>query len=35
MPIVEVLTTSWRTVLLAGGTFIATNGIAYVFMVYV
>jgi metabolite-proton symporter len=35
IPIVEVLATSWRTVLLAGGTFIATNGIAYVFMVYV
>src|SRR3954470_2292080 len=35
LPILEVLTTSWRTVLLAGGTFIATNGIAYVFMVYV
>ena len=35
MPIVEVLTRNWRTVLLAGGTFIATNGIAYVFMVYV
>jgi metabolite-proton symporter len=35
VPIVEVVTNSWRTVLLAGGTFIATNGIAYVFMVYV
>jgi metabolite-proton symporter len=35
LPILEVLTTSWRTVLLAGGTFIATNGIAYVFMVFV
>ncbi|WAM13530.1 MFS transporter [Rhodococcus sp. JS3073] len=35
MPIVEVLTRNWRTVLLAAGTFIATNGIAYVFMVYV
>src|SRR3954453_185308 len=35
IPLVEVLTTSWRTVLLAGGTFIATNGIAYVFMVFV
>lgn len=35
MPIVEVLTKNWRTVLLAAGTFIATNGIAYVFMVYV
>ena len=35
VPMVEVLTKSWRTVLLAGGTFIATNGIAYVFMVYV
>ena len=35
IPMVEVLTKSWRTVLLAGGTFIATNGIAYVFMVYV
>ncbi|WP_166138292.1 MFS transporter [Nocardioides ochotonae] len=34
IPIVEVLTKSWRTVLLAGGTFIATNGIAYVFMAY-
>lgn len=28
MPIVEVLTRNWRTVLLAAGTFIATNGIA-------
>jgi metabolite-proton symporter len=35
LPLVEVLTESWRTVLLAGGTFIATNGIAYVFMVFV
>jgi MFS family permease len=35
VPILEVVTNSWRTVLLAGGTFIATNGIAYVFMVYV
>lgn len=35
VPIVEILTKNWRTVLLAGGTFIATNGIAYVFMVYV
>ena len=35
VPLVEVITKSWRTVLLAGGTFIATNGIAYVFMVYV
>ena len=35
IPILEVVATSWRTVLLAGGTFIATNGIAYVFMVYV
>jgi metabolite-proton symporter len=35
IPIVEVLRNSWRTVLLAGGTFIATNGIAYVFMVFV
>ncbi|WP_448612772.1 MFS transporter [Modestobacter sp. URMC 112] len=35
LPVLEVLTTSWRTVLLAGGTFIATNGIAYVFMVFV
>jgi metabolite-proton symporter len=35
IPILEVLTKSWRTVLLAGGTFIATNGIAYVFMVFV
>jgi metabolite-proton symporter len=35
LPILEVLATSWRTVLLAGGTFIATNGIAYVFMVFV
>ena len=35
VPIVEVLTQSWRTVLLAGGTLVATNGIAYVFMVYV
>jgi metabolite-proton symporter len=34
-PLLEVLTKSWRTVLLAGGTFVATNGIAYVFMVYV
>jgi MFS family permease len=35
IPILEVLRNSWRTVLLAGGTFIATNGIAYVFMVFV
>jgi metabolite-proton symporter len=35
VPIVSVLKDSWRTVLLAGGTFIATNGIAYVFMVFV
>lgn len=35
MPIVEVLTKNYRSVLLAAGTFIATNGIAYVFMVYV
>jgi metabolite-proton symporter len=35
IPILEVVATSWRTVLLAGGTFIATNGIAYVFMVHV
>src|SRR4051794_4066368 len=33
VPLVEVVTRSWRTVVLAGGTFIATNGIAYVFMV--
>ncbi|HEY5853283.1 MAG TPA: MFS transporter [Aldersonia sp.] len=35
LPLAEVLTKHWRTVLLAGGTFIATNGIAYVYMVYV
>ncbi len=35
MPIIEVLTRHWKTVLLAGGTFIATNGIAYAYMVYV
>ncbi len=35
MPILEVLTKHWKTVLLAGGTFIATNGIAYAYMVYV
>ncbi|MGV9744164.1 MFS transporter [Rhodococcus zopfii] len=35
LPIVEVLTKHWKTVLLAGGTFIATNGIAYAYMVYV
>lgn len=35
MPLVEVVTKNWRIVALAGGTFIATNGIAYVFMVYV
>jgi MFS family permease len=35
VPLWEVLTTSWRTVLLAGGTFIATHGIANVFMVFV
>ncbi|MGY1622861.1 MFS transporter [Geodermatophilus sp. SYSU D00965] len=35
VPLLDVVTKSWRTVLLAGGTFIATNGIAYVFMVYV
>ncbi|MGW4477821.1 MFS transporter [Rhodococcus triatomae] len=35
LPILEVLTRHWKTVLLAGGTFIATNGIAYAYMVYV
>ncbi|MBS9373196.1 MFS transporter [Rhodococcus sp. B50] len=35
LPILEVLTQHWKTVLLAGGTFIATNGIAYAYMVYV
>ncbi len=35
MPILEVLTRHWKTVLLAGGTFIATNGIACAYMVYV
>src|SRR5690606_12181926 len=35
MPSLEVLTQHWKTVLLAGGTFIATNGIAYAYMVYV
>jgi MFS family permease len=35
MPLTEVLTRHWRTVLLAGGTFIATNGIAYAYMVYI
>ncbi len=35
MPILEVVTRQWRTVLLAAGTFVATNGIAYAFMVYV
>lgn len=35
LPILEVLTKHWKTVLLAGGTFIATNGIAYAYMVYV
>ncbi|UYP20134.1 MHS family MFS transporter [Rhodococcus sp. Z13] len=35
LPIIEVLTQHWKTVLLAGGTFIATNGIAYAYMVYV
>ena len=35
LPIFEVLTKHWKTVLLAGGTFIATNGIAYAYMVYV
>ncbi|MBE9373617.1 MHS family MFS transporter [Saccharopolyspora sp. HNM0983] len=35
MPIVQVLRRQWRTVLLAAGTFVATNGIAYVFMVWV
>lgn len=35
MPLAEVLTKHWKTVLLAGGTFIATNGIAYAYMVYV
>lgn len=33
-PIIEVLVKSWRKVLLAAGTFIATNGIANVFMVF-
>lgn len=35
LPLAEVLTKHWRTVLLAGGTFIATNGIAYAYMVYI
>jgi metabolite-proton symporter len=35
MPLTEVLARHWRTVLLAGGTFIATNGIAYAYMVYI
>jgi metabolite-proton symporter len=35
MPILDVITRQWRTVLLAAGTFVATNGIAYAFMVYV
>lgn len=33
-PIVEVLAKSWRKVLLAAGSFIATNGVANVFMVF-
>uniref|UniRef100_UPI0035E22CDB MFS transporter n=1 Tax=Janibacter limosus TaxID=53458 RepID=UPI0035E22CDB len=33
-PIVEVLSKSWRKVLLAAGSFIATNGVANVFMVF-
>ncbi|WP_024795654.1 MFS transporter [Tomitella biformata] len=35
MPLLEVLTKNKRTVALAAGTFIATNAIAYIFMVYV
>lgn len=35
LPVAEVLTKNWKTIVLAGGTFIATNGIAYCFMVYV
>ncbi|AEF41223.1 MFS transporter [Hoyosella subflava] len=35
LPLAEVLSNHWRTVLLAGGTFIATNGIAYAYMVYI
>jgi len=34
VPIVEVVTTGWRKVLLAAGSFIATNGVANVFMVF-
>ncbi|MEX0428514.1 MFS transporter [Nocardioides sp. DS6] len=34
VPIVEVLTTGWHKVLLAAGSFIATNGVANVFMVF-
>ncbi|KOS53353.1 MFS transporter, partial [Rhodococcus rhodochrous] len=35
LPLAEVLVKHWKTVLLAGGTFVATNGIAYAYMVYV
>ncbi|GAA3710902.1 MFS transporter [Nonomuraea antimicrobica] len=35
VPVVEVLRTQWRAVLLAGGGFIGTNAIGYIFMVYV
>ncbi|WP_394836310.1 MHS family MFS transporter [Pendulispora rubella] len=34
-PILEVLRTQWKTVLLAGGAFIGTNAIGYIFMAYV
>ncbi|MBB3664879.1 MULTISPECIES: MFS transporter [Prauserella salsuginis group] len=35
LPVVEVLRRNGKVVLLAAGTFVATNGIAYAFMVYV
>ncbi|MGW8765913.1 MFS transporter [Streptomyces sp. NPDC055815] len=34
MPVVEVLRTQWKDVLLAGGTFIGNNAFGYIFMAY-
>lgn len=35
VPVLEVLRTQWKSVLLAGGAFIGTNAIGYIFMAYV
>jgi metabolite-proton symporter len=34
MPVLEVVRTQWKDILLAGGSFIANNAIGYVFMAY-